>query len=100
MPASLQFTHAQLLEIVRKARARNIVPISAGVGDRPFPGAFLTHETLLMRLGRADYRRLLKGEITWDDPRVVESLRHVRALVDARAFPPGVATLQLGQSHT
>ena len=31
---------------------------------------------------------------------MVESLRAVRALVDARAFPPGVATLQLGQSHT
>lgn len=100
MPANLQFTHSQLLELAKKARERNIVPISAGVGDRPFPGAFLTHETLLMRLGRADYGKLLKGEIRWDDPRVVESLRAVRALVDARAFPPGVATLQLGQSHT
>lgn len=97
---SLQHSQAEFLDLVRRARARNIVPISAGVGDRPFTGAFLTHETLLMRLGREDYGKLLAGEIRWDDPRVVESLRFVRSLVEARAFPPGVATLQLGQSHT
>jgi multiple sugar transport system substrate-binding protein len=100
VPASLQFSQDEFLDLVRRARARNVTPISAGVGDRPFPGAFLTHESLLMRLGLADYGRLLAGDIRWDDPRVVESLRFVRALVDARAFPPGVATLQLGQSHT
>lgn len=99
VPASLQYTQAEFLDLVRRARARNIVPISAGVGDRPFPGAFLTHETLLMRLGMGDYGRLLAGDLRWDEPRVVESLRFVRALADARAFPPGVATMQLGQSH-
>jgi multiple sugar transport system substrate-binding protein len=100
VPASLQHSQAEFLDLVRRARARGVVPVSAGVGDRPFPGAFLTHETLLMRLGSADYGRLLAGEIRWDDPRVVESLRFVRGLVEARAFPPGVATMQLGQSHT
>ena len=100
VPPSLQHSQSEFLELVRRARARNIVPISAGAGDRPFPGAFLTHETLLMRLGMQDYGRLLAGDIRWDDPRVVESLRFVRSLVDARAFPPGVATMQLGQSHT
>lgn len=99
MPASLQFNQAEFLDLAKRARARNVVPVAAGVGDRPFPGAFLTHETLLMRMGRQDYGRLLAGEIRWDDPRVLESLRFVRSLVDARAFPPGVATMQLGQSH-
>ncbi len=100
VPASLQHTQSEFLELVRKARARNITPISAGVGDRPFTGAFLTHETLLMRLGKEDYGKLLGGQLRWDDPRVVDSLRFVRSLVEARAFPPGVATMQLGQSHT
>lgn len=99
VPASLQFSQAEFLDLVKRARARNIVPVSAGVGDRPFPGAFLTHETLLMRMGRQDYGKLLAGDIRWDDPRVVESLQFVRSLVEARAFPPGVATMQLGQSH-
>lgn len=76
------------------------MPVSAGVGDRPFTGAFLTYETLLKRMGAQDYGKLLAGEIRWDDPRVVESLRFIRSLVEARAFPPGVATLQLGQAHT
>jgi multiple sugar transport system substrate-binding protein len=100
IPASLQFSQAEFLDLVKKARARNIVPASVGVGDRPFTGAFLTHETLLMRLGLADYTKLMAGELSWDDPRVVESLRFIRSLVEAKAFPPGVATLQLGQSHT
>lgn len=100
VPPSLQHSQAEFLDLVRRARARNIVPVSAGVGDRPFPGAFLTHETLLMRLGLQDYGRLLAGDLRWDDPRVVESRRFVRSLLEARAFPPGVATMQLGQSHT
>lgn len=100
VPASLQHTQSEFLELVRKARARNITPVSVGVGDRPFTGSFLTHETLLMRLGKEDYGKLLGGQLRWDDPRVVDSLRFVRSLVEARAFPPGVATLQLGQSHT
>ena len=100
IPPSLQHSQAEFLDLVRKARAKNIVPISAGVGDRPFTGAFLTHETLLMKLGLADYTKLLAGELRWDDPRVVDALRSVRSLVEARGFPPGVATLQLGQSHT
>lgn len=99
IPASLQFAEPEFLDLVRRARARGIVPISAGVGDRPFTGAFLTHESLLMRLGLADYASLLAGRLRWNDPRVIESLKFMRSLVEAKAFPPGVASLQLGQSH-
>ena len=40
-----------ICDMVKKARAKGITPMSLGVGDRPFPGAFLTHEALLEKLG-------------------------------------------------
>lgn len=100
VPASLAFTEDQVLDLARRARSRNLEPIAVGVGDRPFTGAFLTHESLLKRLGPDDYTKLLGGELGWDDPRVLASLRWVRALAEAKAFPPGVASLKLGETHT
>src|SRR5204863_2768462 len=39
LPANAQFTQAQCLDVVKKARAAGMTPISQGVGDRPYPGA-------------------------------------------------------------
>ena len=47
----------------RKRRAKNMTPMSLGVGDRPFPGAHLTHEALLKKLGVQEYDNLLKGKL-------------------------------------
>ena len=100
IPDSLQFTETEFLDLARRAQAAGMVPVSVGVGDRPFSGAFLTHESLLKRLGLADYDRLMKGDLAWDDPRVVSALNWVRSLVEAKAFPPGAASLKLGEAHT
>jgi len=100
VPASGQLDADAFLDLVRKARAKGITPLVIGVGDRPFPGAHLTHEALLKKLGPADYDKLLKGKLKWDDPRVVETLRYVRALVDAKALPTTFTSLKLGEAHT
>jgi multiple sugar transport system substrate-binding protein len=47
VPASLQLDAQAFLEAAKKARSKNTTPMSLGVGDRPFPGAHLTHEALL-----------------------------------------------------
>jgi hypothetical protein len=65
-----QFDQDAFLELVTKARAKGWTPISLGAGDRPFPGAHLTHDALLMKLGPDDYAKLLKGQIKCDDMRV------------------------------
>ena len=36
----------------------------------PIPGAHLTHEALLKKLGVDDYDKLLAGKLSWSDPRV------------------------------
>lgn len=94
IPASGAFTEAEFLAPAKKAHGAGTVPVSVGVGDRPFSGAFLTEEALLKRLGLDDYHRLMKGALPWTDPRVVAALRFTRDLVDAMAFPPGAASIK------
>lgn len=99
LPEDMQLDQEAFLGLVEKARAQGITPISLGVGDRPYPGAFLTHEALLKELGADDYDRLLRGEVAWDDPRVLDALGVVRQLVEAGALPESFSSLKLGESH-
>jgi multiple sugar transport system substrate-binding protein len=99
VPANLQLDSQAFLELAKKARAKNITPMSLGVGDRPYPGAHLTHEALLKKLGVQDYDNLLKGKLSWSDPRVVDTLRLVKTWVDAGVLPTTFTTLKLGEAH-
>lgn len=90
----------EFVSFVEKAKAAGITPLSQGVGDRPFPGAFLTGEILVKKLGSEDYMKLLKGDgVTWDDPRVREGLELAKAIIDAGAFPSSFSSLKLGEAH-
>lgn len=99
LPATVQFTQTQFLGIVKKARAAGITPIAQGVGDRPFPGAYILGEALLRKLGPEDYRRLFTGQLSFHDPRVGAVFNWVKALVDAGAYPKNFMTLKLAESH-
>lgn len=99
LPANGQVGQAQFLEIVKKSATANITPIAQGVGDRPYPGAYILGEALLRKLGRADYRNLLAGKLSYKDTRAAEVFQWVKALVDAGAYPKSFATLKLGESH-
>ena len=99
LPADKQFGQAEFLDLVKKTRAAGVTPIALGVGDRPYPGAFLTHEALLKNLGANDYDKLLKGRLDWNDPRVRDALDFVKTLIDAKALPSSFSTLKLGESH-
>src|SRR5258706_16152097 len=99
LPASAQFTQAQFLDLVKKARAAGMTPIAQGVGHRPYPGAYITGEALLPKPGPDDYQKLFTGKLSFADPGVVEVLRWVKELVDAGAYPKNFMTLKLGESH-
>jgi multiple sugar transport system substrate-binding protein len=100
VPANHQLAAADFTDLVKKARARNLTPMSLGVGDRPFPGAFLVHEALLKKLGAQAYGDLLGGKLSWSDPRVVDTLRMVRDWTQAGLLPTTFTTLKIGESHT
>jgi multiple sugar transport system substrate-binding protein len=99
LPAGAQFSQSEFMDVVKKARAADITPIAQGVGDRPYPGAFILGEALLRKLGKDDYGKLLNGELSFKDPRVAEVFTWVKALVDAQAYPKNFMTLKLGESH-
>jgi len=99
LPANAQFTQSQFLEIIKKAKAAGITPIAQGVGDRPYPGAYIVGEALLRKLGKADYEKLFTGKLSFTDPRVVEVFKWTKELVDAGAYPKNFMTLKLGESH-
>ncbi|MBV9591552.1 MAG: extracellular solute-binding protein [Hyphomicrobiales bacterium] len=99
LPANAQFTQSQFLDLVKKAKAAGITPIAQGVGDRPFPGAYILGEALLRKLGKDDYRKLWTGSLSFEDPRVVDVFKWTKELVDAGAYPKNFMTLKLGESH-
>ena len=99
LPANAQFTQDQFLDLVKKARAAGMTPIAQGVGDRPYPGAYILAEGLLRKLGTDDYGKLLNGQLSFEDPRVVAVFTWVKELVDAGAYPKNFMTLKLGESH-
>ena len=99
LPPGNQFNQSDFLTVVKKTRAAGITPLALGVGDRPYPGAFLVHEALLKKLGTDSYDKLLKGRLDWGDSRVREALEFVKAVIDAKALPSSFSTLKLGESH-
>ena len=99
LPANAQFTQAQFLDLIKKAKAAGITPIAQGVGDRPYPGAYVVGEALLRKLGKDDYKKLWTGKLSFEDPRVIAILKWTKELVDAGAYPKNFMTLKLGESH-
>ena len=99
LPESAQFTQDQFAEMVKKAAAANITAVADGVGDRPFPGAILPYEAILHQIGIEDYTKLLDGELSYKDPRVIQALTWFKGIVDAGAYPKSITTLKLGESH-
>lgn len=99
LPANQQLAPDAFLDMVKKAKAKGITPMALGVGDRPYPGSFISHEALLKRLGLADYDKLMKGTLPWTDPRVVDTLKWVKSLVDAGMLPATFTSLKLGEAH-
>lgn len=100
LPPNGQFTQAQFLDVVKKARAAGITPIAQGVADRNFAGPFVITQALLRKLGREDYGKLWEGKISFKDPRVIDVFTWFKQIVDAGAYPKNVLTLKLGESHS
>jgi multiple sugar transport system substrate-binding protein len=94
-----QLSQAAFLDLVKKAKAAGITPIVQGVGDRPYPGAYVLHELLLKKLGKEAYGQLLNGKLSFKDSRVMDVFNYVGALVEAGAYPKSFSTLKLGESH-
>ena len=76
------------LDIVKKAKAKGIDADGARRRRPSLPGR-LPRPTrrCCKKLGTDDYDKLLKGKLAWTDPRVVDTLKWVRSLIDAGLLP-------------
>lgn len=99
LPADFTQTQSQYLDMVKKAAAAGITPVVQGIGDRPYPGSYLTHELLLRMLGRDDYAKLWAGKLSFKDKRVAEVFDFMKQVIDAGAYPKTFTTMKLGESH-
>lgn len=99
VPANRQLSQAAFTTLVERGAAAGITSIGNGVGDRPYPGAYFLQEALLHKLGMDDYKKLVTGKLSFQDPRVLEVMTWVKKLVDRGAYPKSFMTLKLGESH-
>lgn len=98
---SFQLEEAAFTAAVQKCVASGRSAFAVGVGDRPYPGTFVTNYLLLHQLGAADLRDLWTGggRVTWNDPRVQQVLAYERRLVEMKAFPPSMSSMKLAEAH-
>jgi multiple sugar transport system substrate-binding protein len=94
-----QLSQDEFLKVVETAADMGITPVVQGIGDRPYPGSYLTHELLLRKLGPDDYAALWDGKLSYKDPRVVDVFEYMKQVIDAGAYPKTFTTLKLGESH-
>ncbi|MBA2451065.1 MAG: extracellular solute-binding protein, partial [Chloroflexi bacterium] len=101
VPPSLRFDEAQFADVVQKCTAGGKDAFAVGVGDRPYPGTYVTNYLLLSKLGAEDLGDLWTGggKVTWKDPRVQEVLGYHKRLVDMKAYPTSISSLKLGEAH-
>ncbi len=85
--------------IIAKTKAAGVTPFSAGTMDRDWAGSLLTESMLLRFIGKDKWQDIPTGKTAWSDPEVVAGLKYVEDLVKAGAYPQGVASIKLGESH-
>src|SRR5439155_1757902 len=71
---------------------------TAGSG---FPNVFYYDLDALLndKLGADEFMRLLRGEISWKDPRVVEVFHYYKELIDLGAYAKTLNSMTLAEAH-
>ena len=99
LPADGRLDGDAFKAVVAKTRAAGATPFSAGTMDRDWAGSLVTESILLRYLGQEKWQGIPTGRTAWTDPDVVAGLKYVEDLVKAGAYPQGVASIKLGESH-
>ena len=99
VPLRGQFTAEEFKAIVKKIVESGKTPLANAIGDRNYPGTFMSNYALMAKLGPEDLVKLWQGETSWKDPRVVEALTFHEDLVKAKAYPSTFSSMTLSESH-
>ena len=99
VPASNSMTLEQFAEAAKKIKAAGFTPLSAGTMDRNYVAAILIEPIILRDIGLEAWQGIATGKTAWTDPGVVRSLKYIEQLFKDGAYPAGVASIKLGESH-
>lgn len=89
----------QFKDAVAKIKAAGFTPFSAGTMDRDWATSIFMENILLRFAGQDKWQGLASGKTAWSDPDIKAGLKYVEELVKMGAYPQGVASIKLGESH-
>jgi multiple sugar transport system substrate-binding protein len=98
VPESRQFTADEFIGVCEKLRAAGFDPLAQGIGDRDYPGRYLSYAALTAVLGEG-MRDLAGGKMSWNTPEVRTALEWVAKLAKIPVMPPTFSTMNLSESH-
>lgn len=99
VPDGYQFTQDEFLEVVQKCDAAGYDGLADGIGNRPYPGQYVSKAALLSRVGAEEYQKYISGQQSWDTPEVRQALEWVVELGEAGLWPDSLATMTIDEFH-
>ncbi len=98
-PADGVFTQDQFKDVVGKCVKAGYAAFASGTSDREYTALYIPSELLLGKMGGDEVKKLVRGELSWKDPRVVAVFRYYRELIDMGAYSKAMTSMTLAESH-
>jgi multiple sugar transport system substrate-binding protein len=99
VPANYAFTQDEFKEVVSKCAKTGYAAFATGAADREWTALYIPTAFLLSKLGVDDVKKLGRGELSWKDPRVVETIKYYRELIDLGAYAKTLTSMTLADAH-
>src|SRR5437867_7563387 len=99
VPANYAFTQEQFKDVVGKCAKGGYAAFATGAADRDWAAHYIPNALLTSKLGADEFMRLLRGEVSWKDPRVVETFKYYQELIDLGAYAKTLSSMTLAEAH-
>lgn len=98
VPPSGKLSWQQFQEVVKKAKAAGIYPMTVGAQNLSVIAEWWPFSMLMRKLGGAELAGLSTGQTKWTDPTIVKGLQFVKTTLGW--FPSNVASTTTGEGYT
>jgi multiple sugar transport system substrate-binding protein len=99
VPASYAFTQDEFKDVVSKCAKGGYAAFATGAADREWAAMYIPNALLLSKLGYDDLVKLVRGELSWKDPRVAETFRYYKEVIDLGAYAKTLTSMTLADAH-
>jgi multiple sugar transport system substrate-binding protein len=99
VPASFAFTQDEFREAVAKCAKGGYAAFATGAADRDWAALYIPTALLVSKLGGDDLKKLARGEMSWKDPRVMDTFRYYKELIDLGAYAKTISSMTLAEAH-